>query len=100
MSYNLRMPISDELKKQIDAAFDFRGHVTLTFEDGKTLDGFLYNRIYKTEKVPDGDYVEVFAKDSDESQRFPMASIRSISLSGKNFAETYDDFLKRTGGKT
>ncbi|OIO07552.1 MAG: hypothetical protein AUJ52_10095 [Elusimicrobia bacterium CG1_02_63_36] len=94
------MPISDELKNQIDAGFDFRGHVTITFEDGKTLDGYLYNRIYKTDKLSDGDYIEVYPKDSDASRRFPMESLRSIELSGKNFAESYDDFLKRTGGKT
>jgi hypothetical protein len=94
------MPISDELKEQIEAAFDFRGHVTITFEDGGTLEGFLYNRIYKSEKTPDGDYVEIFPKDSDASERHPMASIAKIDLSGKNFAESYDDFLKRTGGRS
>jgi len=94
------MAISDELKNQIEEGFSYRGHVTITLEDGNTLEGFLFNRIYKTEKVPDGDYIEVFPKDTDEQKRLSMESIKSIELTGKNAAESYNDFMKRTGGRS
>ena len=93
-------PISKELKEQIETAFDYRGHVTIRFKDGSSLEGFLFNRIYRTEKVPDGNYVEVFPKDREERLRLPMESILAIELTGKDCAESYSDFLKRTGGRS
>ncbi len=94
------MAISDELKEQIEVAFNYRGHVTVSFQDGNTVVGYLCNRIYASEKIADGDYVELFPKDSDEKKRFPMDSLKSIELSGKNASESYNDFMKRTGGRS
>ncbi|PCI40644.1 MAG: hypothetical protein COB53_00530 [Elusimicrobia bacterium] len=94
------MPISDELKGQIEEAFSYRGHVTVTFTDGKMLEGFLFNRIYKSEKIPDGDYIEMYPKDSEEQKRFSFDSLKSIELTGKDAAESYGDFIKRTGGRS
>ena len=39
------MTVSKEVAAQIDEAFDFRGHVTVSFIDGKTLEGYLFNQI-------------------------------------------------------
>ena len=91
------MPITAELYKQIEAAYDHRGHVTIILNNGKTVEGFVYNRILKTTRLPDGDYLDVMVKDSDEKRRFRFEEIASIGLTGKNYAETFDEGLKRTG---
>lgn len=78
------MTISKEVADQIDAAFDFRGHVTLTLDDGKTVVGYLFNRELAPFKGEA--YVEVIPKDSEERLRVPAARVKSVALTGKDFA--------------
>jgi tRNA G37 N-methylase Trm5 len=78
------MTISPDVAAQIDAAFDFRGHVTVTLTDGSKMEGFLFNRELKPLKGEP--YVEVIPKDSDERVRVPAAKVKAVSLTGKDFA--------------
>ena len=88
--------ISEELKKQIEAAYDYRGHVTLTFNDGGKAEGFVFNREYSNPKLKEDHFIEVFLKGSAEERRYPMSSIRSIELTGEDYAagKSYEDHLK------
>lgn len=81
------MTVSKEVAAQIDEAFDFRGHVTVSFTDGRSLEGYLFNR----EPAPmNGEpYIEMIPKDSDLRQRFPAATVKSVALSGKDFASPF-----------
>lgn len=81
------MTLSNDVARQIDEAFDFRGHVTVSFADGKTLEGFLFNRELAPTKGEA--YIEVIPKDSDERLRFPAASVKSVALTGKDFASPF-----------
>lgn len=76
------MTLSKDVAAQIDAAYDYRGHVTITFTDGKTVVGYLFNRVL------DGadPFVEYYPKDSDERARVPAATIAKVELTGKDFA--------------
>lgn len=76
--------VSKEVAEQIEAAYDYRGHVTLTLADGRTVEGFLFNR----EAVPlKGEpYIEMIRKDSDERLRFDSKDVKSIAITGKDFA--------------
>ena len=89
--------IPEDLAAQVEAAYDYRGHVTIVLAGGETLEGFVYNRVRARPKLPDGGFIEVFLKDSDASRRLPIPEIRSIELTGKDHAESYEQFLKRTG---
>ena len=82
--------ISQELQDQIEKAFNHRGHVTVTFEDGNAVEGFLFNR-----QISAG-YVEMFKKNGDEKLRFEISDIRAIELTGKDHAESYDQYLNRS----
>ena len=81
------MTVTKEVAAQIDEAFDFRGHVSVSFTDGKSLEGYLFNR----ELAPmNGEaYIEMIPKDSDLRQRFPAATVKSVALSGKDFASPF-----------
>jgi hypothetical protein len=81
------MTLSPETAKQIDEAFDFRGHVTVTFTDGKRLEGYLFNR--ELAPMKGEAYIEMLPKDSDERLRFLAASVRSVAISGKDFAAPF-----------
>ena len=88
--------LSDELKNQIEEAFNYRGHVTVTLTEGKdsAVEGFLFNRQW------DQGFIEIIPKNTDEKRKIAFTEISSIELTGKNHAEAHSDFMKRTGGKT
>lgn len=81
-----------ELQTQIEAAFDFRGHVTLTLSDGSSVEGYLYNRVL-TGAEP---YVELFLKNSDERRRLPVAQLAAVALTGEDCAagKSFEDHQK------
>lgn len=81
------MTLSNETAKQIDEAFDFRGHVTVTFADGKTLEGYLFNR--ELAPMKGEAYIEMIPKNSDDRLRFPAASVKSVAITGKDFASPF-----------
>lgn len=80
----MNMTISKDVAAQIDEAFDFRGHVTVTFTDGKTLEGYLFNR--ELQPFKGEAYIEMIPKDTDQRLRFPAESVKSVALTGKDFA--------------
>ncbi len=78
------MSLSKDVAAQIEAAYDYRGHVTLTQDDGAVIEGFLFNReMAPREGAP---YVEMMLKDSDQSVRVSAENVKSIALTGKDFA--------------
>lgn len=87
--------MNEELKKQIEAAFDFRGHVTLTLTDGASVEGYVYNRHYEE------GCVELFVKNSDERRRVEISRIASVALTGEDCAagKSFEDHVKKKGGQ-
>lgn len=81
------MTLSNEVAAQIDEAFDFRGHVTVSFTDGKTLEGYLFNR--ELAPMTGEGYIEMIPKDGDLRQRFPAATVKSVAITGKDFASPF-----------
>lgn len=86
--------MTDELKSQIEKAFTYRGRVTVKLTEGNPVEGFLFNRQW------DSCYIEIIPKNTDEKRKITFAEILSIELTGKDHAEPYSDFMKRTGGKS
>ena len=78
------MSISKEVAEQIEAAYDFRGHVTMTLNDGTAVEGFLFNR--EVAPLKGEPYVEMIPKDSDARIRFASKDVKSIAITGKDFA--------------
>jgi hypothetical protein len=78
------MTVSQDVAAQIEAAYDYRGHVTLTLKDGKAVEGYLYNR--ELAPLKGEPYVELMRKDSDERLRFAARDVKSVALTGKDFA--------------
>ena len=79
--------VSKEVAAQIDEAFDFRGHVTVTFTDGKTIEGYLFNR--ELSPLKGEAYIELIPKDKDDRLRFPASSVQSVAITGKDFASPF-----------
>lgn len=81
-----------ELQKQIDAAFDYRGHVTLTLTDGSSVEGYIYNRQFGASEP----FVELFVKNSEERRTLPIAKIASVAMTGEDCAagKSFEDYQK------
>ena len=82
------MTPTNELEKQVEAAYDYRGYVTVKFKNGETLEGFVFNREFSNPKLKEDPFIEMFPKDKDERKRYPISAIQSIELTGENCAET------------
>src|SRR5687768_424991 len=89
--------VANELKNQIEAAFDYRGHVTIRLSGGESAEGFVYNRVYENTKMKQDHYIDILVKGSGERRRFPMASLAAIELTGEDCAagKSYEDYLKK-----
>lgn len=86
-----------EVEKQIEEAFDFRGHVTISLKNGEKVEGFLFNRVYADAANKQESFIEVFPKGQDQSKRFPIALVASIAMTGEDCAagNSYADYLKK-----
>lgn len=77
---------SNELERRIEAAFDYRGHVAITLNDGERLIGYVYNRQFAQPAQRQPPFIEVFLAGSGDRQTIAIETIRSIELTGKDYA--------------
>lgn len=82
-----------ERNAAMDNAFDYRGDVTIYTTDGKSIEGYVYDR---RSNVPEP-FVRLIPKDSDERVRVPYASIARIAFSGRDTAagKSWETWLKK-----
>ena len=72
-----------ERAEAIEESFDYRGDVTIGLDDGKTVEGYLYNRNYSGAPP----YVEMLIRGSDEPLKILYSDIRTIAFTGKDTAD-------------
>jgi transcriptional antiterminator Rof (Rho-off) len=74
------------LEQQIEAAFDYRGNVTLTLHAGETLEGFLFNRDFAPHaSLKEPPFVELFLA-SGERRKLRLDEVAAVELTGKDHA--------------
>jgi hypothetical protein len=78
-------PLND-VNRQIEAAFDYRGHVTIALKTGERLEGYVFNRQFAHPKLKEEPYIEVFLAGSGAPRKLAIATIASIALTGKDYA--------------
>ncbi len=92
---------SQELKDQIEAAYDFRGHVTIALKDGGRVEGYLFNRQYDDPRLPEDNFIELVLKGSGERKKYAISSVASVALTGEDCAagNSYEDYLRKKAEK-
>ena len=74
---------SEEAKRlAIDEAFEYRGDVTLTLDDGESVTGYVFNRDPKAEPA----YLELFPNGDALARRIDYAHIAAIDFTGTDTA--------------
>ena len=77
---------ANDLERQIEAAFDYRGHVTIILKNGEHVVGYLYNRQFADPKLRELPFIEVFLAGSGERLKFTLDGIDVVALTGKDYA--------------
>jgi hypothetical protein len=65
-----------------DAAFDYRGDVTISTSDGRDVQGYVFDR----RSEGPSPYVRIIQADSDERVVIPYDTIRGLRFSGRDTA--------------
>ena len=69
----------------IEAAFNYRGDITITLKDGTKLSGFLFDRHINDNKTLDSS-VRMIINGSTQKTNIPVNNIHEILFSGKDTA--------------
>ena len=70
-------------REGLDAAFDYRGDLTLRLRNGETIEGYLFNR-HPEGKPPT---VQLFVKGETEARILPYVDVVAVSFTGKDPAD-------------
>ena len=70
------------LAEVIERAFDYRGDITLDLDDGRQVEGYLFNRNRDASEP----FVQVFEVGEPIPSTIPYARIRAVRFTGKDTA--------------
>src|SRR5256885_14468861 len=73
-----------EIRAALEKAFDYRGDVTITLKDGRTVEGYVFDR--RTAPTLADSKVRLFPKDADEKVAVRYADISRLAFSGRDTA--------------
>jgi hypothetical protein len=95
---------TEELKAALDAAFDYRGDITLTLRSGATIEGYLFDR--RTGATLEASVVRLIPSNStsssgEEKVTVRYADIASLRFSGKDTAagKGWENWVRRYAEK-
>ncbi|MDZ4754693.1 MAG: hypothetical protein SGJ11_09370 [Phycisphaerae bacterium] len=94
----------DELRRALDEACDYRGDVTITTKDGRSVEGYLFDRRQGSTLATSFVRVLPAASQSpcgDEKVTIAYDEITSIAFSGKDTAagKSWDNWVRRYAEK-
>lgn len=76
-----------ELEKQVEAAFGFRGNVTIALKGGERFEAYVFNRALGGPRQKDPPFIEVYRKGkAGLAERIFLSALESIELTGKDHA--------------
>ncbi len=86
----------DRLRDVVEAAFDYRGDVTLLLEGGESVTGYLANR----DLSADEPYIDMMCASGDRP-RVLYAKVRGVEFSGRDTAsgKSWESWLKKWNEK-
>jgi hypothetical protein len=75
------------LEEQVEAAFDYRGDVTVKLSDGSEVVGFVFNRDFAPPpSLRSAPFLELYLPDGGK-QTLPLERVAGVELTGKDHAE-------------
>lgn len=84
-----------EVRDALEKAFDYRGDITLTLKDGKSVEGYVFDRV--TGRSLADSFVRMIPKDSDAKLKIAYADIARLAFTGKDTAagKSFETWVKK-----
>ncbi|MDP9160512.1 MAG: hypothetical protein M3O09_09845 [Acidobacteriota bacterium] len=85
----------DEIRGALEKAFDYRGDITLTKQDGTKIEGYLYDR--RSGKTLADSYVRVLPANGSPRVSVPFADIAALAFTGRDTAAgiSFEAWIKK-----
>ena len=89
------------IKEQIEKAFDYRGDVTVTFANGKKVEGYIYNREAKGTQGTPLAFFDMLLPNVTDSQRYFYRDVVKVEFTGIDTAagKSWGEWMAKHGGK-
>ncbi len=95
------MATEEEIRGAFDKAFDYRGDLTLTLKDGRSIEGYIFDRRAKSESL-DECVVRIMPK-NDGAVRMTIrySEIAGLAFSGRDTAagKSFEAWVKKYNAK-
>ena len=79
-----KLATEEELRIALEKAFDYRGDVTLTLQDGSKIEGYIFDRV--TGNSLGTSFVRVMPRDDFQKRKIAYADIAALAFTGKDTA--------------
>jgi hypothetical protein len=85
----------EELREGLEKAFDYRGDVTITRNDGTVVEGYIFDR--RAEADLSDSVIRLFPKGNATKQTIRYSDIRTLTFSGRDTAagKSWEAWLKK-----
>jgi len=90
----------DEIRAAFEKAFDYRGDVTLTLKDGRTIEGYIFDRRSNGKTLADC-VVRLFPKNEDQKVSVPYSQVARVEFTGRDTAagKSFETWVKKYAEK-
>ena len=90
------MAAESEIRAALEKAFDYRGDLTITLKDGRTVEGYLFDRKAEGPSLNEC-YVRVMPKDQPGKIVIRYGEIAALSFSGRDTAagKSFEAWVKK-----
>jgi hypothetical protein len=78
----------EDLRKALEQAFDYRGDVSITLKDGRTIEGYIFDRgVDRTQGTAlTAGFVRLLPKDGSPKIKICYAEIAALAFTGRDMA--------------
>jgi hypothetical protein len=85
----------EELRQALEAAFDYRGDVTLTLKDGTKIDGYIFDR--RSADTLDQSVIRLMPRDGGGKLTVTYAQIAALAFTGRDTAagKSWEAWLRK-----
>jgi hypothetical protein len=87
------------LREALDKAFDYRGDVTVRLQDGRSIEGYVFDR--RSGKTLQDSVLRMIPANGSAKISIPYADIRGLEFSGKDTAagKSFESWVKKYWAK-
>lgn len=94
------MASEDEIRAALEKAFDYRGDLSITLKNGRTIDGYVFDRRAESAQLNECT-VRVIPKDGPSKMSISYGDIAALAFTGKDSAagKSFEAWVKKYNEK-